>query len=42
LITHFNELAKGVIGAATAVYLATLVGVCLLVNTLIVDLEKAR
>ncbi len=41
LITHFNELVKGVIGAATAVYLTVLVGVCLLVNTLIVDLEKA-
>lgn len=41
LLTHFNELMKGVVSAATAVYLATLVVVCLIVNTLLVDLEKA-
>lgn len=41
LITHFNELMRGVVSATTAVYLGTLVAVCLLVNTLIVDLEKA-
>ncbi len=41
LLTHFNELMRGVVNAATAVYLGTLVVVCLLVNTLIVDLEKA-
>jgi ABC-2 type transport system permease protein len=41
LITHFNEMMKGVVSAATAVYLATLVAVCLIVNTLLVDLEKA-
>lgn len=41
LITHFNEMMKGVVSAATAVYLATLVVVCLIVNTLLVDLEKA-
>lgn len=41
LITHFNEMMKGVVSAATAIYLATLVVVCLIVNTLLVDLEKA-
>lgn len=41
LITHFNELMKGVISAATAVYLGTLVVACLIVNTLLVELKKA-
>lgn len=40
-LTHFGQLTKGVIDAATLLFFASLILVCLLVNTLLVDLEKA-
>lgn len=40
-LTHFSQLTKGVIDLATLVFFLSVIGVCLLVNTLIVDLEKA-
>lgn len=40
-LTHFNQLTKGVIDLATLVFFLSVIGVCLIVNTLIVDLEKA-
>lgn len=40
-LTHFGQLTKGVIDAATLLFFASLIVVCLLVNTLLVDLEKA-
>lgn len=40
-LTHFSQLTKGVIDLATLVFFGSLILVCLVVNTLIVDLEKA-
>lgn len=40
-ITHFNAVARGVIGLATVVFFASLIGVFLLVNTLLVELRRA-
>lgn len=41
IITHFSGLMRGVIELGTVVFFASLIGLCLVVNTLIVDLEKA-
>lgn len=38
---HFNELAKGVIGASSALFFASVTVLALIVNALIVELEKA-
>ena len=40
-LTHFGELMKGVVSAATALFFASLIVLCLLVNTLLTDLKKA-
>lgn len=40
-LTHFGQLTKGVLDAATLVFFGSLILVCLLINTLLVDLEKA-
>lgn len=40
-ITHFSEILKGVLNAATLLFFLSLIGVCLLVNTILVDLKKA-
>jgi ABC-2 type transport system permease protein len=40
-ISHFGQLAKGVVDLATVLFFASLIGVCLLLNTLLVDLKKA-
>jgi ABC-2 type transport system permease protein len=40
-LTHFGQLTKGVLDAATLVFFGSLIVVCLLINTLLVDLEKA-
>ena len=40
-ITHFNAVARGVIGLATVVFFASLIGVFLLVNTLLIELRRA-
>jgi ABC-2 type transport system permease protein len=41
IITHFGEVMKGVVDLATALFFASLIGFCLVVNTLLVDLKKA-
>jgi ABC-2 type transport system permease protein len=40
-LTHFGQLTKGVIDVATLLFFGSLIVVCLIVNTLLVDLEKA-
>jgi ABC-2 type transport system permease protein len=40
-LTHFGELMKGVVDVATLLFFASLIVICLVVNTLLVDLEKA-
>jgi ABC-2 type transport system permease protein len=40
-LTHFGELMKGVVDLATLLFFASLIAICLVVNTLLVDLEKA-
>ena len=40
-ITHFAELMKGVVSLATVLFFASLVALCLVANTLLVDLKKA-
>ena len=40
-LTHFGQLMKGVIDLATLLFFASLIVVCLIVNTLLVDLKKA-
>ena len=40
-LTHFGQLTKGVIDLATLLFFGSLIVVCLIVNTLLVDLEKA-
>jgi ABC-2 type transport system permease protein len=40
-LTHFGQLTKGVLDAATLLFFGSLIVVCLLINTLLVDLEKA-
>ncbi len=40
-LTHFGQLTKGVIDAATLLFFGSLIVVCLIINTLLVDLEKA-
>jgi ABC-2 type transport system permease protein len=40
-ITHFGQLMKGVIDLSTLLFFGSLIAVCLLVNTLLVDLKKA-
>jgi ABC-2 type transport system permease protein len=39
-LTHFGELMKGVVDVATLLFFASLIVICLVVNTLLVDLEK--
>jgi ABC-2 type transport system permease protein len=41
IITHFGRLMKGVVDLTTVVFFASLIGLCLLANTLIIDLKKA-
>jgi ABC-2 type transport system permease protein len=40
-ITHFGELMKGVVSLATVLFFASLIALCLVANTLLVDLKKA-
>jgi ABC-2 type transport system permease protein len=40
-LTHFGELMKGVVDLATLLFFASLIAICLVVNALLVDLEKA-
>jgi ABC-2 type transport system permease protein len=40
-ITHFGQLTKGVIDLATLLFFVSLIAVCLIINTLLVDLKKA-
>jgi ABC-2 type transport system permease protein len=40
-LSHFGQLTKGVIDLATLLFFGSLIVVCLLINTLLVDLEKA-
>jgi ABC-2 type transport system permease protein len=40
-ITHFSELMKGSVSAATVLFFGSLVASCLVVNTLLADLKKA-
>jgi ABC-2 type transport system permease protein len=40
-ITHYGQLMKGVIGLSTVLFFASLIVICLIVNTLLVDLKKA-
>jgi ABC-2 type transport system permease protein len=40
-ITRFGQLLKGVIDLATVLFFASLIVVCLILNTLLVDLKKA-
>lgn len=40
-LTHFGELMKGVVSLATVLFFASLIVLCLLVNTLLTDLKKA-
>jgi ABC-2 type transport system permease protein len=40
-ITHFGQLTKGVIDLATLLFFGSLIAVCLIINTLLVDLKKA-
>ena len=39
-ITHFGIVTKGVISLSTAVFFASLIGVCLFINALLIDLRK--
>jgi ABC-2 type transport system permease protein len=41
IITHFGQILRGVIELSTVVFLGSLIVLCLVVNTAIVDLEKA-
>ena len=40
-LTHFGERMKGVVDVAPLLFFASLIVICLVVNTLLVDLEKA-
>ncbi len=40
-ITHFAQLMKGTVSLATLLFFASLVALCLVVNTLLADLKKA-
>jgi ABC-2 type transport system permease protein len=40
-ITHFGQLLKGVVDLATVLFFGSLIAVCLVLNTLLVDLKKA-
>ena len=40
-LTHFGQLTKGVVDLATLLFFASVILICLLINTLLVDLEKA-
>jgi hypothetical protein len=40
-ITHFAQLMKGTVSLATLLFFASLVGLCLVINTLLADLKKA-
>jgi ABC-2 type transport system permease protein len=40
-ITHFSELMKGSVSAATVLFFGSLAAFCLVVNTLLADLKKA-
>ena len=40
-ITHFGELLKGVVNLATLLFFASLIVLCLVVNSLLVELKKA-
>lgn len=40
-ITHFAQLMKGTVTLATLLFFASLVGLCLVINTLLADLKKA-
>jgi ABC-2 type transport system permease protein len=40
-ITHFAQLMKGTLSLATLLFFASLVSLCLVINTLLADLKKA-
>lgn len=40
-ITHFGELMKGAVNLATLLFFASLIVLCLVINSLLVDLKKA-
>ena len=40
-ITHFGIVTKGVISLSTAVFFASLIGICLFANALLVDLRRS-
>ncbi len=40
-ITHFAQLMKGTVSLATLLFFASLVSLCLVINTLLADLKKA-
>jgi len=40
-LTHFAAIAKGVISLPTAVFLVSLILLCLFINTQVVELKKA-
>jgi ABC-2 type transport system permease protein len=40
-ITQFGELMKGVVSLASLLFFASLISLCLVVNTLLADLKKA-
>lgn len=41
ILTHFSGLMRGVVELSSALFFASLIVLCLIVNTLIIDLEKA-
>ena len=41
IITHFQEIMKGVVELNTALFFASLILLCLVINTALVDLKKA-
>jgi ABC-2 type transport system permease protein len=41
VLSHFGQLTKGVVDLATALFFASLIAACLILNTLLVDLKKA-
>jgi ABC-2 type transport system permease protein len=40
-ITHFGQLLKGVVDLSTVLFFGSLIVVCLILNTLLIDLKKA-
>jgi ABC-2 type transport system permease protein len=41
IITHFQEITKGVIELNSALFFGSLIVLCLVINTALVDLKKA-